>query len=79
MKINLKAAGITLLILLVIVGFIYSLLFYSSIMVTIGIWVFGVVMVVCIFNLVKIDLLSRSDRQSNLRIFNYEKKQKRTT
>jgi len=61
MKTNLKAAGITLLILLIIVGFIYGLLFYTSIMVPIGMCISGAVIVVCIFNMVKLTLLN--DRQ----------------
>lgn len=56
MGLNLKATIITLLILLVIVGLIYGLLFYTSIMVPIGMCISGVVIVVCIFNMVKLTL-----------------------
>jgi hypothetical protein len=56
MRLNLKAAIITLLILLVIVGFIYGLLFYTSIMVPIGMCISGGVIVVSIFNMVKLTL-----------------------
>jgi hypothetical protein len=56
MGLNLKAAIITSLILFVIFGFIYSLLFYTSIMVPIGMCISGVIMVVSIFNIVKLTL-----------------------